>query len=209
MKQYLYKPSNPILKNFPSTLKTRRLEIRPVRPGDGICLYSLLSENFDFLSKWVTWLNKSFSQDECEVLCRQYYADFILRQGLHFLVFTKDTSTAIGSISLSEIDWSIPKGSVGYWGALNHSGNGYITEAAGAISRFAFDCLNIKRLTILCDNRNRKSWKIAERLGFSLELQAKGLIDSVESADLCLTRQYVRWNADGLEYFETIGSDFF
>lgn len=202
MNQNLYNSRNPIIMNFPSTLKTQRLEIRPIRPGDGVCLHSLISENFEFLSKWITWLKKTLSQEECEMLCRKYYADFILRHELYFLVLIKDTNTAIGSINISDIDWSIPKGSIGYWGALNYSGNGYMTEATGAITSFSFGCLGFKRLTILCGDLNEKSWKIAERLGFTLELRAKGLIDSVKPEGLCLARQYVRWDAEGIDPFK-------
>jgi RimJ/RimL family protein N-acetyltransferase len=47
-------------------------------------------------------------------------------------------------------------------------GHGLITEAIQALSQFAFEHLQAKRLEIFADN-SPHSWHVAEKVGFELE----------------------------------------
>jgi RimJ/RimL family protein N-acetyltransferase len=44
-----------------------------------------------------------------------------------------------------------------------------MTEAVRAMARMAFDALAARRVEIRVDDRNERSWKLAERAGFTLE----------------------------------------
>jgi RimJ/RimL family protein N-acetyltransferase len=70
---------------------------------------------------------------------------------------------------LHQIDWSIPKFEIGYWCRQKYTGKGYITESVRGLTVFAFKILEAKRVEIRCDQRNMRSRKVAERLGYRLE----------------------------------------
>jgi RimJ/RimL family protein N-acetyltransferase len=55
---------------------------------------------------------------------------------------------------------------IGYWLRVDVTGRGYATEAAGAITRAAFEELGIARLEIRCDPRNVRSAAVPRRLGY-------------------------------------------
>jgi [ribosomal protein S5]-alanine N-acetyltransferase len=75
------------------------------------------------------------------------------------------SNQAIGRISLTlnfaewrewEIGWTIRREC---WG------QGYATEAAREMTRFAFDDLNIHRLVAFCNANNTASWRVMVKLG--------------------------------------------
>lgn len=75
----------------------------------------------------------------------------------------------VGSSGLHNIDWSVPKFEIGYWCRSKFIGKGYITESVRGLTVFAFEILKANRVEICCDQKNIKSRKIAERLGYRLE----------------------------------------
>jgi ribosomal-protein-serine acetyltransferase len=63
----------------------------------------------------------------------------------------------------------VPKFEIGYWLRPAHRGRGYVTEAVKALSRFAREHLQVHRLEIRTDARNKASAAVARRAGFKLE----------------------------------------
>jgi RimJ/RimL family protein N-acetyltransferase len=85
------------------------------------------------------------------------------------LLFLKGTNTLVGSSGLHRMDWSEPKFEIGYWCRTRFTGNGYVTEPVRGITTFAFEHLGARHVAIRCDALNRKSARVAERAGYTLE----------------------------------------
>jgi RimJ/RimL family protein N-acetyltransferase len=107
--------------------------------------------------------------EESEEFCRRAHIRFLAREDLAFGLFLKETSTLVGAIGLHRMNWNVPKFEIGYWLRSSFTGQGYMTEAVAAITSFAFKMLDAKRVEIRADDRNERSWRIPERLGFQLE----------------------------------------
>mgnify|MGYP002783826101 CR=1 FL=1 len=189
--------SSPLLLDFPLPILTSRLMIRPMMPGDGRSIWQAIEESKESLNKWLPWSLEVKDWQDCKKTARIFYANFILRKDFNFCIF-KD-GQFVGGCALRTPDWSIPSVSMSYWCRSKDQGQGYITEATGALTLFAFQELGFKRVTILCDAANSKSIAVAERLGFSLETVAKGLIDNAYGEELCMAHRYVRFDSSGLE----------
>ena len=58
---------------------------------------------------------------------------------------------------------------IGYWATKEHRGNGYVTEAVRAASRWAFAELSIDRVEWRAEVGNQPSRAVAERAGFVIE----------------------------------------
>lgn len=56
---------------------------------------------------------------------------------------------------------------IGYYFRRSYWGNGYAEEAANAVINFCMDTLELKRLCATIDDRNVRSKRLIEKLGFS------------------------------------------
>ena len=179
----------PILLDIPEEFYTDRLLIRKPLPRDGKAVYQAMLASLTELKEWMPWAHREQTEEDVEANMREAHAKFLTREDLRLHIFKKETGEFIGSSGLHRINWDIPKFEIGYWIDTRHSGRGYITEAAEAITNFAFTELKAKRVEIRCDFKNNKSWAIPDRLGFTLEgiLRNDGIsADSKELRDTCI-----------------------
>ncbi len=163
----------PLLIDVPERIETARLILRCPRRGDGAVVNPAVVASHAELDPWLPWATTLPSLEESEAHCRRQQARFILREDLVMLIFARDDSGAegelLGGTGLHRIDWSLRRFEIGYWRKSGCEGRGVITEAVTAIARMAFDALGARRVEIRMDDNNERSWKLAERAGFTLE----------------------------------------
>ena len=160
---------SPILRDFPDAFETERLRIRSPLPGDGAEVYAAVAESLEELKPWLPWARGELTVEVEEENMRRARAAFLERSDLMLLLFLRGTGTLVGGSGLHRIDWEVPKFEIGYWVRTRFAGQGYMTEAVGGITAFAFDRLGARRVEIRCDSLNRRSARVAERAGFCLE----------------------------------------
>lgn len=173
---------DPILRDFPDQVTTERLLIRPPRPGDGAAINAAIQESLVELRPWMLWAQTPPPVSETEVLCRRKAADWLRREDLMLTLWRQSDGLFVGASGLHRIDWSVPRMEIGYWCRTSLSGQGYITEAVRAITRFAFQHLGAQRLEIHCDARNTRSATVAERAGYALEARRSSDSRGVDGA---------------------------
>ena len=186
---------DPLLIDVPELLETERLVMRPPRRGDGQTLNAAIRVSHLELAPWLPWAGTLPSVDESEAHCRRQQARFILREDFVVLIFLRDRDGSegelVGGCGLHRIDWALRKFEIGYWRKTGCEQRGLITEAVRALARMAFDALDARRVEIRMDDRNERSWKLAERAGFTLEALLR--FDSVTPAgEPRSTRIYAR-----------------
>jgi ribosomal-protein-serine acetyltransferase len=164
----------PLLIEFPLPIRTERLEMRHVMPGDGALLNAAVVESWEVLSKWMEWATVLPSVEDTEEAMRNLYAQFILRKACSCKIFYRDEF--VGMCGLHTIDWSNESARVGYWVRKSKQKNGFITEATYAFVVYGFKELKLKRIDLLCDDENVASAAVAERLTFKLDRKKLGLI---------------------------------
>lgn len=194
---------NPILKDFPDEFETERLLIRAPRPGDGRMLYEAVMESLDELKPWMPWAHQPIELEGEEGIVRRMHANFVAREDLPLFLLKKDTGEFVGGSGLHRFDWDVPRFEIGYWVRTRFRGKGYITEAAESIANFAFEKLFAERVEILMDERNKRSWRVAERLHFKLEGALRNQARDVSGA-LRTTRVYSKIRAEWLEETEKL-----
>lgn len=179
----------PILIDFPEEIYTERLFIRKPMPGDGEVVYKAMQASLNELKQWMPWAQREQTKEEVEANMRDAHAKFLTREDLRLHIFNRETGEFIGASGLHRMNWDLPKFEIGYWIDTRQSGKGYITEAAQAITEFAFSELSAKRVEIRCDSKNSKSRAIPEKLEFTLEgiLKSDGIsADQKEIRDTCI-----------------------
>lgn len=164
---------DPILLEVPERIETERLVLRMPRRGDGATVNAAVQDSIVGLAPWMPWASTVPSLDESELHCRRQQAKYLLREDLALLMFERQADGSegalVGGTGLHRIDWTLRKFEIGYWRRAGCEGRGYVTEAVTALSRMAFDSLGARRVEIRMDDANERSWRVAERAGFTLE----------------------------------------
>lgn len=192
---------NPILRDFPEQFETERLLIRAPRPGDGAMLYEAVMESLEDLKPWMPWAHHDIAPESEEGIARRMHANFVAREDLPLFILKKDSGEFVGGTGLHRFDWNVPRFEIGYWVRTRFGGKGYITEAAAGVANFAFEKLYAERVEIHVDERNERSWRVAERLNFKLEGAIRNHARDV-NGKLKTTRIYAKLRAEWLEETE-------
>jgi ribosomal-protein-alanine N-acetyltransferase len=110
------------------------------------------------------------------------------RTETEWAVVLKETNSYIGECLISKIvDGYL--GEIGYFFMREYWGFGYAAEAAEAVMAYAFNTLRLGRLYAEIDNRNERSKRLIERLGFT---QAALLPEADFGGRVCDVAYYTR-----------------
>lgn len=163
---------NPVLLDIPDHLETERLLVRAPRPGDGAILHESVIETLDDLRRYpasMAWAMEEQTFEKTEEFCRRGAANWIIRADFPMLLFRRDNGEHAGACGLHRFNWTTRVFEIGWWGRKRHQGQGLVTEAAAALTEFAFGRLGARRVWCFTDEENERSWKVAQRLGFAHE----------------------------------------
>jgi RimJ/RimL family protein N-acetyltransferase len=160
---------NPLLLDFPDEFQTGRLTIRSPRPGDGPAFNAAVLDSLDACRPWMPWAQRAPTIGESEETMRNAHAKFLRREDLMLLVFHRESGALVASSGLHSVNWITPRFEIGYWVRTPFAGLGYVTEAVAGIAHFAQNTLHARRVEIRAAEKNVRSWRIPEKLGFAYE----------------------------------------
>ena len=156
-------------RDVPAEVVTARLLLRPPRAGDGAMINAAIKESFAELNAWMPWAKELPSVADCEAWSVESARQFADREELPMLMLENASGALLGATGLHRIDWDVPSFEVGYWCRTSSVGHGFVTEAVYALARTAFETLGANRFEARMDDRNVRSYRVAERLGMQLE----------------------------------------
>ncbi|WP_058829228.1 GNAT family N-acetyltransferase [Paenibacillus polymyxa] len=188
---------NPILLSFPEQFQTERLTIRAPQWGDGAAVNEAIRESVHELRPWLLFARNLPTVEESEIRSRQARLKFLDRSDMVLYVFDTASGQFVASSGLHRMNWDARRFEIGYWLRTSWTGKGIITEAVHGVTDFAIQHLHANRLEILCDSRNTRSAKVAERAGFTLE----GVLRNVEyNEEGSMVHQMVFAKVRGVEF---------
>lgn len=185
----------PLLEFVPDSIVTPRLILRSPRASDGPALNAAVVESLEALQPYMPWAQTAPTLAQSEAECRRMQAKVLLREDLPMMMFERAADGSerglIGGTGLHRIDWKVRRFEVGYWCRSSRVGEGFVGEAVEAITRCAFEQLQARRVEVRMDDGNERSWRVAERAGFTLEgvLRSQSLNPDGEPRD---TRVYAK-----------------
>lgn len=147
------------------TLHTDRLILRPFTAADLDAIYAILSRP----DVWQYDPGKPRTLDETRALLARWIADYEHHGFGRFAVVLRDTGTIIGYCGLQWLlldhgVYKSPEVELFYALAPEYWGQGYITEAAQAVIRFAFTEIKLKRIVSTALSANTRSLDVMRRL---------------------------------------------
>lgn len=190
--------TNPLLIDIPMPIETDRLIIRAPRAGDGPAVTAAQEETWEDLTRWMDWAKGEKPRaDENEARLRRASADFILRTDLMMLAFDRVRGLPVVFTGLHRMDWQRGEFEIGYWVRTSARGQGYATEAANALTRFAFNALSARKVVITHAEGNDASAAVIKRLGFPREVLAR-LGTTLPDGRVVDQYKYARLDTNGL-----------
>lgn len=162
--------STPPLNKIPEIIETERLILRCPQRGDGDRYFAAVHETFDDLKPWFgPWAKDRPSKETVEQWVVHARDQFLSGSDLTYFVFEKSHDTLIGRAFINKIDWSVPKGMLGYWTRSSHQRMGFAREFVRCINALVMERLQFQRLELYIDPRNHASLSLAGKLGYCLE----------------------------------------
>ncbi|MGW0838413.1 GNAT family N-acetyltransferase [Streptomyces prunicolor] len=154
----------------PVTLTTDRLLLRSVGPRDTGVVYSAAQD--PEIQRWTT-IPSPYLLEHAQSFTEQLVPEGWENSSMFtFGVFLPGhpghpEGELVGMLAITMR--SLGVGEVGFWATKEHRGNGYITEATVAVSRWAFTRLSIDRVEWRAEVGNKGSRAVAEHAGFTIE----------------------------------------
>lgn len=147
-------------------LESARLYLREVRPSDvNEAYYRWMND-----PEVTHYLESRFYPNSMEGLREYVIAKLGDRNNVFLAIVLKDADRHIGNIKLGPIDWIHRVADIGLIiGEKDCWGRGYATEAIRLISKYAFEQLNLHKLTAGCYSSNQGSAKAFQKAGFMVE----------------------------------------
>jgi ribosomal-protein-serine acetyltransferase len=160
---------NPILLDIPSEFSSARLLMRIPRAGDSAIIWPVVKQSMGELMPWLPWANDEFTESAEEEWCRKTAAEFLKRERMGYLIFSKECGEYFGGIGACDFKWDVPSCEIGYWLRSDRTGRGYATEAVGALCAMLRERIKVRRIQIRADELNARSRRVAELAGFQSE----------------------------------------
>ncbi|GGT15037.1 GNAT family N-acetyltransferase [Streptomyces chromofuscus] len=148
----------------PDTIPTPRLRLRTVGPDDTDAVYAACQDTD--IQRWTT-IPSPYLREHA----RSFTEHDVPRGWADGSMFTFGLFLPDGELAgmLGVTMRSLGVGEIGFWTARRHRGNGYMTEATRAASRWAFVQQSVDRLEWRAEVGNTASRAVAENAGFTME----------------------------------------
>ncbi len=157
-------------------IETARLFLRPAIMDDYAQWAAVRGKNKDYLKTFEpTWPAQCLGEEFFRRRVQRLNRDWLSDAAYTFVIFEK--GKLIGGINLNNVARGAAQYvSLGYWLDQDAQGNGYMTEAAGAVIHYAFGPLALHRINAATLPHNTRSRRMLEQLGFVEEGFAKAFI---------------------------------
>ena len=147
------------------TFDTKRLRLRPFRPGDLEAMHALYGDA-DNLRYWSTPASPDLAATRRAM---RWHLPYRPRHYVIWAVEESKNRKVIGMINYHRRDLREKRVDVGWLMLPQRQGKGYMTEAGRALLRHLFDDLGVHKVEALILPANKPSAALARRLGFRLE----------------------------------------
>jgi [ribosomal protein S5]-alanine N-acetyltransferase len=161
---------------IPKSIGSSRLLLRQYRTSDADSLAKLMAISYeDHLKQWSPpSMTTATNESEARREAREHILTAIDKwddgTDFRFFIILRETGEILGQIGLTQIVRGVSHSCfIGYWIGLPHINQGYTTEAVVLAMEFAFDILNLHRISLWIGIGNEASLRIPEKLGLRHE----------------------------------------
>jgi RimJ/RimL family protein N-acetyltransferase len=153
----------------PEEWRDGKLLLRSYRPGDGAELNRATQSSLEHLRPWMPWASPDTAVEDSEAFARRSRARWLLAEEWAVSVWRGGRLVASSGFMLRGRPLEDGTGEIGMWVRADEAGKGLGTRVLQAMVDWADAAWPFRKLTWLCERRNRASARVAEKCGFRLE----------------------------------------
>jgi RimJ/RimL family protein N-acetyltransferase len=151
------------------TLTDNRILLRPIGIEDAEQLYEAINESAQELSPWLSFLHPDYSIKDTKEWLAKRDQEWLNGADYSFAIIDCENGILLGGCGLNNINGEFKMANVGYWVRTNRTKQGVATAATLMLSRFGFEELGLNRIEIMAEVGNKKSQRVAEKVGAQRE----------------------------------------
>ncbi len=161
---------NDNLLNISHSIETDKTVLRQYSEGDGKLFFDLIHKNKDRLAdSFPSILANAFNEITTEYFIQNKIIEWYEKKSFAFGIWLKGSGEYIGHLNVKNIDWVIPRAELAYFISGEYEGRGIMKEVLTALVKFCFEELEMNRIFVRVLTGNERSYKLAERCGFTKE----------------------------------------
>ena len=144
--------------------------IRPICIEDAENYYLFVDQNKDRLSKYFPKTlnaNIDITSTMAHILDRLRLTEN--KAFFTFVILDNLSNKIVGTVFLKDIDWTIPKGELGFFIDRAYEGKGIISKAVSIISNHCFQSMGLNKVFMRIAEDNVSSRRVAEKNEFKVE----------------------------------------
>lgn len=141
----------------------RRVELRPLEMSDAPAVLKAVHESRVEISRWMDWCRPTYALRDAEDWIRASIDGTAEGTSFQFGIFAG--RRLLGSCGLTNLDHAAGVANLGYWVRTSAAGQGIAPEAALRVITWAFAHTGLERIEILAALGNRRSQRVAEKIG--------------------------------------------
>ncbi len=147
------------------SLTDGRIILKPLGPEYTELLYEAVSESARELIPWLSFVHPDYSIKDTKEWLAGRNDDW--RHGVEydFAIIDCESGALLGGCGLNNISGEFKMANLGYWIRTSRTRRGIAPAAALLLVSFAFDDLRLNRVEIMADVDNKKSQRVAEKVG--------------------------------------------
>lgn len=145
------------------------LVFRPYRPEDLPAFVQAARESAATVGRWLGFAHADYSAEEATAWFARTAQNLAAGTSYDLGIFEQDTGAFVGGCALNHFNSVHPLCNLGYWVRASRQGRGIALAAVRALSRFAFERLEIQRVEIVVSIGNEASRAVAVKAGAHYE----------------------------------------
>jgi ribosomal-protein-serine acetyltransferase len=143
------------------------ITLRTYEPADADALFAVVNDNRQHLHPWLNWVAHTTKPEHSLQFIKQSIHKSTMQEGLDLGIFIN--GRIAGGVGMLNWDHNLKKAEIGYWVAKGHEGKGVITDSLNHFVPFLFNKLGLNKIEVRFVAPNKRSAKVAERLGCRIE----------------------------------------
>jgi RimJ/RimL family protein N-acetyltransferase len=140
------------------------IEVRPLERRDTARVFEAVDESKADVGRWMDWCRADYSMADAEAWIDAALSGRDDGTNFQFGIFDCD-GRFLGACGLSGIDAHAKSANLGYWVRTQAAGRGVAVGAARLVVDWAFANTDLERIEIVAAVDNRRSQRVAEKLG--------------------------------------------
>lgn len=162
------------------------LLLRTYKPEDSEKLFRAVDASRAHLRPWLDWVNKTTKPEHSLRFIKDALSEIHTQQSLPLGIFYDNA--IIGGIGMHKWDQELKTAQVGYWLMKEYERKGLITRCLIRLIDYLFENLGLNKIEIRFVVANKRSAKVAERLGCKVEgIIRQGILLNGKYEDLAIT----------------------